>query len=128
MRPTERKDSKMIKCYGCGELGHKSPACRRAKPWAVRRPELVKSMLAGNEIMIEVAGNLMLATIDCGTAITVVPKELITPETLSGRTIQLSGFCKMAGAMEGELATVEMSICGKKVTREVAAVKGDNIH
>ena len=30
--------------------------------------------------------------------------------------------------MEGELATVEMSICGKKVTREVAAVKGDNIH
>ena len=65
MRPTERKHSKMVKCYGCGELGHKFPACPRAKPRAVRRvgtTEPVKSKLAGNEIMIEVAGNLMPAT------------------------------------------------------------------
>ena len=40
----------------------------------------------------------------------------------------MSGFCKAAGATEGELATVEMSICGKKVIREVAAVKRESIH
>ena len=81
------KEAKQVKCFTCNRPGHKSADCleRKANYRRVETPEAEVTVLDENETMVSIDGVLIPMTVDTGAKVSLVQRELIPSECLSGR-------------------------------------------
>jgi len=121
--PVVTKSERPFKCYGCGELEHKRPDC----PNKAKRTKVVQSVparvLGHNDVLAEVGGICIPATLDTGADVTLLPKELDCVKQLTGETTTVKGIGNET--MKAPLAEVEFLVEGKKMSATAAMVPGE---
>jgi len=76
------KDVKPIVCFTCREVGHRSPECPKRKLQQKKKCDQFKQVnqpregLKHNELHF-------LVTIDTGATVTILPKEVVSPDLLT---------------------------------------------
>ena len=123
----EKKDVKPIVFFSCQGVGHKSPNCpKRKKTKSAKRVKTKKSRtLAGNELYAWVGEKCLVVMVDTGADLTILPKEVVDKDQLTGRKIQ--SRCANGTPLELEVAAVEIEICGDTISRHVEVIPGDTI-
>ena len=92
-----KTEGKKIKCYGCGEEGHRKTESPKAKSKTAKRVQTQKDnthVLGMNELLARVEGYLSSMTLDTSATILVVPKEIVSGEKYTGRVEVLQGYAK----------------------------------
>ena len=119
---SELIEKKPIVCFNCREVGHKSPSCPKPKAEKPRKKEVkllkkhkpsIKEM-QDNEIFVNVAGKNIPVTLDSGATITVLPKEAVPIEWLTGKQIVWKGF-SINHHLNIEKANLSLTVAGKKM-------------
>ena len=88
---------KGVKCFECGELGHKSPSCPKRKGKATKRVSTRRrrtEVLADNELLGRVNGYWFPMTLDTGASVSLIPREFVGEDAFTGRTENLRVFCQ----------------------------------
>ena len=121
---------KKVTCYVCGETGHKSPACPKRKDKTTKRvktrqttPEVLKE----NDLLVRVGGSSFPATLDTGATVSVIPKEFVREDALTGETEQIRGFREDVPFQEAPLAEVSIQAGGLTLKRKVALLDGKSL-
>ena len=123
------KEAKQLKCFMCNKPGHKSIDCpeRKANCRRVESTQAHVTMLKENETMVSIDGIQIPTTIDTGASVSLVPRELIPTECLTGRKQVYVGIEKSKGNSDGELANVTMRILDQERSVEVTAMPGERL-
>ena len=130
----EVPEKKPIVCYNCREVGHKAPACPKPHSDKARKKEVkLLSMptpkvkeLQENEILIKVEGR-QAVTLDSGATITVLPKESIPSEWLTGKNIEGKGF-STDHSLNIEEANLSFLVDGTEMTTLGGVVPSNDIN
>ena len=132
---SELTEKKPIVCFNCREVGHKSPACPKPKAEKPRKKEVkllkkhkpsIKEM-QDNEILVNVAGKNIPVTLDSGATITVLPKEAVPIEWLTGKQIVGKGF-SIDHHLNIEEANLSLTVAGKKMETLGGVVSSEDIN
>ena len=128
-KATPSKESKPIKCFICGKIGHKSPECPQKKAYCrrVKTPDREIAVLDKNEVIVSIDKVHFPMTIDTGTKISLVPRELVPAQCLSGTTQRFNGADESKGFSEGEIVNVALCIASQYRDAKVIAVPGQDL-
>jgi len=114
-----------ITCFRCKAKGHKSPDCP-TRPKGNRRVQLPsrEPLELQEEELFGAIGDCQLSiTVDTGAQISVVPKECVRPDQLTGEQRKVRSFQGLL--VEGEACKGQFTLGGKVFNREAVAIAGD---
>ena len=121
-----KTESRVVKCYGCGEIGHKKPECPVKKKASVLKvgPSRV---LRRNEMLATVCGISMPVTLDTGAEVSVLPAEADCVLRYTGEQVTLTEVLDNLTSRTAPLAEAELTIGGEVVKTVAAMVPGEFI-
>jgi len=117
-----------VVCFRGNGKGHKSPACP-TKPKSNRRvrlPEREPVALSHEELFGAVGEYSMGITIDTGAQVSIVPKECVREEQMTGFKQKVRSF--QGSLVEGDACNVQFTLGDRVFNREAVAVAGDLIN
>ena len=125
------KAGRTVTCFVCGEIGHKSPSCPQRRDKAAKRVvtrQTEPEVLGENDLLESVDGCSFPATLDTGASITLLPKEFVKKEALTGETEQVRGFRRDAPFQTAPVAEVSIQV-GACITlrRRTAVLDGETL-
>ena len=118
----------MVKCYGCGEVGHKKPDCPNKNKKATMVNVGPSRVLRRNEMLATVSGISMPVTLDTGAEVSVLPEQADCVLTYMGEKVTLIGVFDNLTSRRAPLAEAELTIGGEVINTIAAMVPGDYIN
>jgi len=113
-----------VVCFRCSQKGHKSPDCP-TRPKTNRRiqcPDGKPLELQEEELFGAIGDCKLSVTVDTGAQISVVPRECVHPNKLTGVTKKVRSFQGLL--VEGEACNVDFILGERVFNREAVAVEG----
>ena len=123
------KETKLIRCFACEELGHKSNVCPKKKdkvkrltiPWKHVRE------LGYSDIMGKVNGVTLSITMDSGADVSLVPIEAVKQSDYTGETSGIQSFIRGQVHREVPIVNITLEINGDTLTEKAGALPGEDL-
>ena len=123
------KNVKPIRCFACGDLGHKSNVCpkKKEKVKKLKIPWKDVTELGYADVIGKVNSIDIPVTMDSGADISAVPREVVCESDYMGETSGVQGFFRVQTHKDVPISNVVFDIDGELIPDKAIALPGEDL-